>query len=134
MVESLILQCALKNIHGVDRAPEVASRLRNDVTPGFDLDAYFERIGYAGPRSATLDTLEAIHARHPQAIPFENLNPLLHWPVRLDAASLQRKLVRDGWRLRIYIPFGTEWYPYFMRRLGERPANVLVIARNLLRS
>ncbi len=48
--------------------------------------------------------------------------------------DLQRKLVRAGWRLRIYIPFGTEWYPYFMRRLGERPANVLFIARNLLRS
>ena len=48
--------------------------------------------------------------------------------------DLQRKLVREGWRLRIYIPFGTEWYPYFMRRLGERPANVLFIARNLLRA
>jgi proline dehydrogenase len=48
--------------------------------------------------------------------------------------DLQRKLVRNGWRLRIYIPFGTEWYPYFMRRLGERPANVVFIARNLLRS
>ncbi len=48
--------------------------------------------------------------------------------------DLQRKLVKDGWRLRIYIPFGTEWYPYFMRRLGERPANVLFIARNLLRA
>jgi len=48
--------------------------------------------------------------------------------------DLQRRLVRDGWRLRIYIPFGTEWYPYFMRRLGERPANVVFIARNLLRS
>jgi proline dehydrogenase len=47
--------------------------------------------------------------------------------------DLQRRLVREGWRLRIYIPFGTEWYPYFMRRLGERPANVLFIARNLLR-
>ena len=66
------------------------------MTSGFDLDAYFERIGYTGPRSATIDTLEAIHARHPQAIPFENLNPLLHWPVRLDAASLQQKLVREG--------------------------------------
>jgi proline dehydrogenase len=48
--------------------------------------------------------------------------------------DLQRRLVRDGWRLRIYIPFGAEWYPYFMRRLGERPANVLFIARNLLRA
>jgi proline dehydrogenase len=48
--------------------------------------------------------------------------------------DLQRRLVREGWRLRIYIPFGAEWYPYFMRRLGERPANVLFIARNLLRA
>jgi proline dehydrogenase len=48
--------------------------------------------------------------------------------------DLQRKLARDGWRVRIYIPFGSEWYPYFMRRLGERPANVLFIARNLFRS
>jgi proline dehydrogenase len=48
--------------------------------------------------------------------------------------DLQQKLVREGWRVRVYIPFGSEWYPYFMRRLGERPANVLFIARNLLRS
>jgi proline dehydrogenase len=48
--------------------------------------------------------------------------------------DLQRRLARDGWRVRVYIPFGSEWYPYFMRRLGERPANVLFIARNLLRS
>jgi proline dehydrogenase len=47
--------------------------------------------------------------------------------------DLQQRLVRDGWRMRVYIPFGTEWYPYFMRRLGERPANVFFIARNLLR-
>jgi N-hydroxyarylamine O-acetyltransferase len=43
-----------------------------------------------------MDTLAAIHLHHPQAIPFENLNPLLRWPVRLDAPSLQQKLVRDG--------------------------------------
>ena len=48
--------------------------------------------------------------------------------------DLQQSLVREGWRMRVYIPFGTEWYPYFMRRLGERPANVLFIARNLLRA
>jgi proline dehydrogenase len=48
--------------------------------------------------------------------------------------DLQQSLVRDGWRMRVYIPFGTEWYPYFMRRLGERPANALFIARNLLRA
>jgi proline dehydrogenase len=47
--------------------------------------------------------------------------------------DLQQQLVRDGWRMRVYIPFGTEWYPYFMRRLAERPANALFVARNLLR-
>jgi len=48
--------------------------------------------------------------------------------------DLQQSLVRDGWRMRVYVPFGTEWYPYFMRRLGERPANVFFIARNVLRA
>jgi proline dehydrogenase len=47
--------------------------------------------------------------------------------------DLQRSLVRDGWRMRVYVPFGTEWYPYFMRRLAERPANVFFVARNMLR-
>jgi len=48
--------------------------------------------------------------------------------------DLQQSLVRDGWKMRVYVPFGTEWYPYFMRRLAERPANVLFIAKNMLRS
>jgi proline dehydrogenase len=47
--------------------------------------------------------------------------------------DLQLKLVREGWRCRIYIPFGTEWYPYLMRRLAERPANAIFILKNLFR-
>ena len=47
--------------------------------------------------------------------------------------DLQQQLVREGYGLRVYIPFGTEWYPYFMRRLAERPANVFFIARQMLR-
>ena len=47
--------------------------------------------------------------------------------------DLQERIVREGWRMRVYIPFGTEWYPYLMRRLAERPANVLFIAKNILR-
>lgn len=68
--------------------------------PQFDLDAYLDRIGFQGPRRPTLDTLEAVHALHPAAIPFENLNPLLGWPVALDIESIQSKLVtggRGGW-------------------------------------
>jgi len=60
-----------------------------------DLDGYFERIGYRGSRAPSLDTLRAINLLHPQAIAFENLNPLMKWPVALDTASLQRKLVVD---------------------------------------
>lgn len=47
--------------------------------------------------------------------------------------DLQQSLVREGWRMRVYIPFGTEWYPYLMRRLAERPANAIFIAKNLFR-
>jgi proline dehydrogenase len=47
--------------------------------------------------------------------------------------DLQQGLVKEGWGMRVYIPFGTEWYPYLMRRLAERPANVLFIVKNLLR-
>jgi N-hydroxyarylamine O-acetyltransferase len=66
------------------------------MTVAIDIDAYFARIGYTGPHAATLETLAALHARHAEAIPFENLNPLLGWPVLLDLASLQQKLVREG--------------------------------------
>ena len=48
--------------------------------------------------------------------------------------DLQRSLVRAGYRMRVYVPFGNEWYPYFMRRLAERPANVLFLARNFFRN
>jgi proline dehydrogenase len=51
--------------------------------------------------------------------------------VRTD---LQRRLVRDGFRVRIYIPYGRDWFPYFMRRLAERPANLIFFLRNFLRS
>ncbi len=46
--------------------------------------------------------------------------------------DLQARLVKDGYRLRVYIPFGREWFPYFMRRLGERPANVMFVVEGIL--
>lgn len=48
--------------------------------------------------------------------------------------DLQKSLVRDGYNMRVYIPFGSEWYPYFMRRLAERPANLIFLAKNFFRS
>jgi proline dehydrogenase len=47
--------------------------------------------------------------------------------------DLQTGLVRDGYRMRIYIPFGQQWFPYFMRRLGERPANVAFVLKSIIR-
>ncbi|MBW3534865.1 MAG: proline dehydrogenase family protein [Gemmatimonadetes bacterium] len=61
----------------------------------------------------------------PDAFEFQ----MLHG-VRRD---LQRQLMEDGWRMRVYVPFGTHWYPYLMRRLAERPANVLFLAGSVVR-
>jgi proline dehydrogenase len=61
----------------------------------------------------------------PAAFEFQML-----YGVRRD---LQQKLIKEGWRCRVYIPFGTEWYPYLMRRLAERPANAIFILKNLFR-
>ena len=47
--------------------------------------------------------------------------------------DLQDRLVREGYRMRVYVPFGTQWYPYLMRRLAERPANVAFITGNVVR-
>lgn len=66
------------------------------------------------------------HGIPPSAFEFQML-----YGVRRD---LQRALVAEGYRVRVYVPFGTEWYPYFMRRLAERPANVIFLAKNLLKS
>jgi N-hydroxyarylamine O-acetyltransferase len=61
-----------------------------------DLDAYFKRIGYTGPRQPTLEMLRELHRLQPLAIAFENLDPLLKRPVWLDPASLEQKLVHSG--------------------------------------
>jgi proline dehydrogenase len=47
--------------------------------------------------------------------------------------DLQEQLVKEGYRMRVYVPFGTQWYPYLMRRLAERPANVAFITGNVVR-
>lgn len=65
-----------------------------------------------------------------QKIPADRFEFQMLYGIRRD---LQRKLVAAGYRVRLYVPYGEAWYPYFMRRLAERPANVLFMARNLLR-
>ena len=60
-----------------------------------NLDTYFARIGYEGPRAATLEVLETLHRLHPQAIPFENLNPFTRRAVKLDLESIESKLITE---------------------------------------
>jgi proline dehydrogenase len=74
--------------------------------------------------AATRSFAEARNIR-PQKFEFQML-----YGVRRD---LQRALVEAGYRVRVYVPFGQKWYPYFVRRLAERPANLLFLARSLLR-
>ncbi len=65
-----------------------------------------------------------------EAIPADRFEFQMLYGIRRD---LQRQLVTEGHRLRLYIPYGEAWYPYFMRRLAERPANLVFLARNLFR-
>ena len=65
-----------------------------------------------------------------QAIAPDRYEFQMLYGVRRD---LQERLVRDGYRMRVYVPFGTQWYPYLMRRLAERPANVAFITGNVVK-
>jgi proline dehydrogenase len=85
------------------------------------------------PGLATHD--EAIIARaravvRRDSIPAERFEFQMLYGVRRD---LQLRLVRDGYRMRVYVPFGTQWYPYLMRRLAERPANIAFILGNVVK-
>jgi proline dehydrogenase len=114
--------------------PEVAFPRKADVDANFltlshmllDSPIYH---GLATHDEAIVEAAEAYTAT--RGISREHFEFQMLYGVRRD---LQRNLVRDGYKVRVYVPFGTEWYPYFMRRLAERPANVLFLARNFFRS
>ncbi len=63
-------------------------------------------------------------------IPHERFEFQMLYGIRKD---LQEQLVREGFNVRVYVPFGPHWYPYVMRRMGERPANLLFVLRNMAR-
>jgi len=73
---------------------------------------------------------EALRFAAENRIPPSRFEFQMLYGIRRD---LQRYLVAQGYRLRLYVPYGVAWYPYFMRRLAERPSNLLFLARNLLR-
>ena len=91
-----------------------------------DSDTYH---GLATHDEAMIAAAKAYARQHgiaPERFEFQML-----YGVRRD---LQRKLVQEGYRVRVYVPFGREWYPYFMRRLAERPANLLFLMKNFFRA
>jgi proline dehydrogenase len=94
-----------------------------------------ERLLSAGnyPGIATHDEALIAHAREytrREGIATDRFEFQMLYGVRRD---LQDSLRRDGYRLRVYIPFGTQWYPYLMRRLAERPANIAFLLGNIVR-
>jgi proline dehydrogenase len=104
-----------------------------------DVDAAYvaemERLLSAGtyPALATHDDRiadRAVAYARQRGIGPERFEFQMLYGVRRD---LQERLLRDGWTVRIYVPFGEQWYPYFMRRLAERPANVVFLIGSLWR-
>jgi proline dehydrogenase len=85
------------------------------------------------PALATHDEAIIRHTRRfvaDRQIPLDSFEFQMLYGIRRD---LQRRLVADGYRVRLYVPFGKAWYPYYMRRLAERPANLFFMLRNLFR-
>src|SRR5258706_3394363 len=117
--------------------------------------AYLEPTNVANPRKPDVD---AAYARFTEVLLREGTYPAIatHDPALIEHAKriagvhhiapdrfefqmlygirrdLQAALTKEGYRVRIYIPFGSQWFPYFMRRLGERPANVSFVVRGIL--
>jgi proline dehydrogenase len=103
-----------------------------------DVDAAFVRLMKllldegVYPAIATHDENMLAEARRhaaQQRIPADRFEFQMLYGIRRD---LQTKLLADGYRVRVYIPFGQQWFPYFMRRLGERPANIGFVLRAML--
>ncbi len=104
-----------------------------------DVDAHYvrlmERLLSDGnyPAIATHDEAMIAHAKRfvaERGIPHDRFEFQMLFGVRRD---LQEELVKEGFRMRVYLPFGSQWYPYLMRRLAERPANIAFILGNVVK-
>lgn len=147
----IVLQSALRRtLKDVDRANELQCRVR--ICKG----AYLEPADVAFPDKADVDRnyIEAMHrlmehGRYPglathdekiiaeakrfakeRNIGTERFEFQMLYGVRRD---LQEQIVKEGYRMRVYVPFGSQWYPYLMRRLAERPANIAFMAGNIMK-
>jgi len=109
--------------------PNLAMRSKSDVDENYKRMATVLLENGAYPAFATHDPamIDHVLSHRPDRDQFEFQ---MLYGIRRD---LQERLLGEGWRLRLYVPFGEAWYPYFMRRLAERPANVWFVARSLFR-
>jgi proline dehydrogenase len=130
----LAAQCRIRLVKGAYKEPaEIAFPAKSDVDRNFVAlmkillpSGIYHAIATHDPRmiQATKDFAAS------QGIGKEKFEFQMLYGIRGD---LQRSLLKEGYRVRVYIPFGTDWYPYFMRRLAERPANLTFFLRNLFR-
>ncbi|MGH7669979.1 MAG: proline dehydrogenase family protein, partial [Gemmatimonadaceae bacterium] len=131
---AVALKCRVRLCKGAYKEPPaVAYPDKKDVDANYVkcMHALLENATY--PAIATHDPAMVAEARRfvaEQGIATDRFEFQMLYGVRRD---LQEQLVRDGYRMRVYVPFGTQWYPYLMRRLAERPANVAFITGNVLR-
>lgn len=133
VLDLLAAGCRLRLCKGAyQEPPDVASPKKADV------DANYVKLmklilpsgiyhGIATHDPAMIDATKAFVRQ--KKISREQFEFQMLYGIRTD---LQEQLVREGYRIRIYIPYGTDWFPYFMRRLAERPANLAFFLRNLL--
>jgi len=134
-VEDLLaMGCRIRLCKGAYKEPpEIAFQKKSEVDANFvrlmELllsDSAYHAIATHDPRMIAATV--AFAAR--RGISKERFEFQMLYGIRTD---LQRQLVREGYRVRIYIPYGRDWFPYFMRRLAERPANLFFFVRHLFR-
>jgi proline dehydrogenase len=134
VVDLLSYGCRIRLCKGAYKEPqEVAYQRKAEVDANYVKlmrlllpSGFYHGIATHDPRMIA----ETIRSAAEKKISKDDFEFQMLYGVRTD---LQRMLVRDGYRVRLYIPYGQEWFPYFMRRLAERPANVGFFVRNFFR-
>ncbi|HEV8305350.1 MAG TPA: proline dehydrogenase family protein [Gemmatimonadales bacterium] len=132
--EMIALGARVRLCKGAYKEPEdVAFASKRDVDANYVacMERLLERGAYPG--IATHDEKIIAHAKRfvsEKRIPLDRFEFQMLYGVRRD---LQNRLRREGYNVRVYVPFGTHWYPYLLRRLAERPANVVFIVANVLK-
>jgi proline dehydrogenase len=130
----LALGCRIRLVKGAYKEPsQIAFPRKKDVDANFVKlmkillpSGIYHALATQDPKMIEAATRFAAE----QNIPKDKFEFQMLYGIRTD---LQSQLVKQGYRVRVYIPFGRDWFPYFMRRLAERPANLLFFAKNFFR-